>query len=138
MLLEGGYVMKSKSALLAMFLSVSAINASAGDFDGSKALICATVEAHACDPGLECKRSLPSDLGAPKFLSLDFQKKVVVGPAHTTPMLVFRKEPEQVVMEGTENGYAWTIVLDSTDGSMTLMLASSGDALVLFGNCTAL
>jgi hypothetical protein len=51
-------------------------------------------------------------------------------------MLVVNKEPDQVVMEGTEMGYAWTLILDSTDGSMTLMLANSGDAIVLFGNCT--
>jgi hypothetical protein len=30
------------------------------------------------------------------------------------------------------------VVLDSADGSMTLMIANSGGAFVLFGNCTAL
>ena len=128
--------MKLESTVVAISFAFCALNVYADDFNGSKKLVCATVEAHACDPGLECKRSLPDDIGAPRFLTLDFKKKEVIGPVHTTPMLVVNKETEQVVMEGTEMGYAWTLILDSTDGSMTLMLANSSDAIVLFGNCT--
>ncbi|ASV99445.1 hypothetical protein [Paraburkholderia aromaticivorans] len=128
--------MKLESTVAAISFALCTLNVYADDFNGSKKLVCATVEAHACDPGLACKRSLPAELGAPRFLTLDFKKKEVTGPAHTTPMLIVDKQSDQIVMEGTEMGYAWTLILDSTDGSMTLMLANSGDAIVLFGNCT--
>jgi hypothetical protein len=53
-------------------------------------------------------------------------------------MLTVNKDPGQVLIEGMEMGYGWTLVIDSGDGSMTLMIVNSGDAFVLFGNCTAL
>ena len=39
--------------------------ASAGDFDGSKLLICAPVEAIDCAPGEMCKKGAPADVGVP-------------------------------------------------------------------------
>ncbi len=134
--------MKLGSTLLAsaitILLSAIALDTWAADFDGSKRLLCATVDAHSCDPGLTCTRSLPADIGAPRFLSLDFDKKVIIGPARTTPMRIASKDANQIIMEGTEMGYGWTLVLDSADGSMTLMIVNSEDALVLFGNCAVL
>ncbi|WP_228976744.1 hypothetical protein [Paraburkholderia gardini] len=134
----GAYVMRFRSVLLTILLGLVASDVPAADFDGSKPLLCATMEAHSCDPGLTCKRSLPADIGAPRFLSVNFEKKVITGPARTTPMLTVNKEPNQVVIEGMEMGYGWTLALDSGDGSMTLMIVNSEDAIVLFGNCTAL
>jgi hypothetical protein len=44
----------------------------------------------------------------------------------------------QILMQGTELGYAWTIVLDKDDGSLTVTLVNRDDVLVLFGACTPL
>ncbi|MGF6650347.1 hypothetical protein OKW34_000909 [Paraburkholderia youngii] len=130
--------MKSISVCLAILLGAAAMQVGAADFDGSKRLMCATIDAHACDPGIACTRALPADLGLPKFLTLDFDKRAVVGPAHTTPMLSVTKEADQLVMLGNEMGFGWTLAVDSTDGEMTLMIANRNDAFVLFGNCTPL
>ncbi|MGF6485002.1 hypothetical protein [Paraburkholderia sp. JPY419] len=130
--------MKSISVCLAILLGTAAMQVGAADFDGSKRLMCATIDAHACDPGIACTRALPADLGLPKFLTLDFDKRAVVGPAHTTPMLSVTKEADQLVMLGNEMGFGWTLAVDSTDGEMTLMVANRNDAFVLFGNCTPL
>jgi hypothetical protein len=132
------YAMKSGSALLTIVLSIVALDTSAADFDGSKPLICATIDAHSCDPGLTCSRSLPADIGAPRFLSLDFNKNAITGPARTTPMHIASKDANQVILDGVEMGFGWTLVLDSVDGSMTLTIVNSEEALVLFGNCTVL
>lgn len=136
------YVMKPGPTLfasaIAILFSAIALDTSAADFDGSKRLICATIDAHSCDPGLTCNRSLPADIGAPRFLSLDFDRKVIIGPARTTPMRIASKDANQIIMDGIEMGFGWTLVLDSTDGSMTLTIVNSDDALVLFGNCTVL
>ncbi|HEY2024675.1 hypothetical protein [Paraburkholderia sp.] len=129
--------MKTAAVFLAIFLGVVASDTSAADFDGSKPLICATIDAHACDPGITCTRYLPADMGAPKFLTLDFDKRVVIGPERTTPMAILDKSPDQVVASGTEMGYGWTLVVDSTDGDMTLSIMNRNDAFVLFGNCKA-
>ncbi|KVZ78709.1 hypothetical protein WL22_05175 [Burkholderia ubonensis] len=112
-------------------------DASAGDFDGSKPLLCATIDAHACDPGLVCVHALPAELGAPRFLSIDFAKKTVTGSSRSSPIHFMEKAQTQIAMQGTELGYAWTLVLDTRDGTMTATLVNRDDAVMVFGNCTA-
>ncbi|AYQ43558.1 hypothetical protein CVS37_36620 [Burkholderia lata] len=124
------------TALAAISLLVCA-GALAGDFDGSRPLLCATIDAHACDPGFICERALPADLGAPRFVSIDFAKKTISGPARSSPIQFMEKDPAQIAMQGSERGYAWTLVLDTRDGTMTATLVNREDAVVVFGNCMA-
>ncbi|WP_423761537.1 hypothetical protein [Burkholderia sp. NLJ2] len=125
-----------RTALVATFL-LDCAGACAGDFDGSKPLLCATVEAHACDPGLACARALPADVGAPRFLSIDFNKKTIAGPARSAPIQFMERDQNQIAMQGTELGFAWTLLLDTRDGTMTATLVNREDAVVVFGDCTA-
>ena len=53
--------------LVAALAWLAAGTASAGDFDGSKLLICAPVEAIDCAPGEDCTKGRPDDIGAPSF-----------------------------------------------------------------------
>jgi len=106
------------------------------DFDGSKPLLCATIDAHACDPGAVCVRGLPADLGAPQFLRIDFSRKTIVGPQRTTAIRFIESAESQILLQGTELGFAWTVALDKQDGTMTLTLVNREDAYVLFGACT--
>ncbi|SAK65166.1 hypothetical protein AWB81_02540 [Caballeronia arationis] len=110
--------------------------ASAADFDGSKPLLCAVIETHACDPGEICLRGLSGDLGLPRFMRVDFERKTIAGPKRATLIGEIDKSGNQILMQGTELGYAWTMVVDKTDGSMTLSLVNRDDAFVVFGNCT--
>jgi hypothetical protein len=106
------------------------------DFDGSKRLICATVDAHACDPGEACLRGLPDDIGVPRFMRIDFAAKTIAGPKRTTQIRYMDTGADQILMQGTELGYAWTVVLDKMDGAMSITLVSRDDAFTVFGYCT--
>jgi hypothetical protein len=106
------------------------------DFDGSKPLICATVDAHACDPGEVCLRGLPDSIGIPEFMRIDFAKKTIAGPKRTTQIRYIDTSGDQILMQGTELGYAWTVVLDKIDGAMSMTLVSRDDAFTVFGYCT--
>ena len=44
-------------------------------FDGTKPLLCSSIEALDCDPGVTCERGIPEIMGAPQFLRIDFAKK---------------------------------------------------------------
>jgi hypothetical protein len=131
-------VIRFESAGLAAIVLLSCASAWAGDFDGSKTLLCATIEGHACDPGYACERALPADLGAPRFLSIDFTKKIISGPIRATPIVSMNRAEGQILMQGTERDFAWTVVLDTNSGEITLTLANRNDAMVLFGDCTAM
>ena len=106
------------------------------DFDGSRRLICATVDAHACDPGEVCLRGLPDDLGLPRFMRIDLGEKTIAGPKRTTQIRFIDNGADQILMQGTELGYAWTVVLDKTDGSMSMTLVNRDDTFTVFGYCT--
>jgi hypothetical protein len=127
-----------RATLLAALTMAAAVAApaSADDFDGSKQLICATVEARDCVPGEECFKGLPQDVGAPSFVRIDFEKKSLVGPHRTTPILFLEKGERQLLLQGTELGYAWVLALDQTNGRFSASLTNHDGAFVLFGSCT--
>jgi hypothetical protein len=110
----------------------------AGDFDGSKLLICAPVQAMSCAAGEECEKGVPEDVGAPAFMRIDFTKKVIVGPKRTSPIRFMDKDENQILLQGTELGLAWSMALNTADGKMVLTLSNLDSAFVLFGSCTPL
>jgi hypothetical protein len=108
----------------------------AADFDGKTSLICASVDAHSCDPGVICDRSLPADIGLPQFMRIDFAKKTIEGTSRSTPIVSFDKSPGQLLMQGMELGYAWTLVIDTATGEMTSSVVNNDHAYIMFGACT--
>ena len=120
----------------AIILSMQTV--SAADFDGSKKLLCATTDAMDCVAGQECIKGRPGDIGAPKFLSIDFARKAVEGPKRATAIAFMEKGEEQIVLQGNELGFGWTIALDQESGDMIVTLVNAHGAFVLFGSCTTL
>jgi len=108
----------------------------AADFDGKTPLICASIDAHSCDPGEICDRSLPADIGLPQFMRIDFAKKTIEGPSRSTPIVSFDKSQDQLLMQGTELGFAWTLVIDTATGEMTSSVVNRDHAYIMFGACT--
>src|ERR1700675_2690572 len=88
----------------------------AADFDGSKPLLCATIDAHLCDFGQVCYRTLPAFLGAPQFMHINFAKKAIIGPHRTTEIRFMEPSEGQLLLQGTELGYAWSVALDTQTG----------------------
>lgn len=117
-------------------LSAVATVATAGDFDGSKALICAPVTVMDCMRGEACFTVLPEDVDAPAFMRFDFEQKSVIGPKVSSKILLQENTVDQLLLQGREAGYGWTIVIDSELGEMTLTLARHQRALVMYGSCT--
>lgn len=124
--------------MMAALALLTAGTASASDFDGSKLLICAPVEAIDCAPGEECLKGRPDDLGAPTFLRIDFAQKAIIGPKQTSPILSMDKSDDQILLQGKELGYGWTLALDQESGKMTVTLVNLDEVIVLFGSCTPL
>jgi hypothetical protein len=112
--------------------------AAAADFDGSKLLICAPVEAMDCASGQACTKGRPEDIAAPAFLRIDFKKKAILGPKRTTKIVSLEKSDQQLLLQGTELGYAWTLALDRASGRIAATLVDREGVIVLFGSCTPL
>lgn len=123
---------------LASVCLAAAFAAPAGDFDGSKQLICAPVEAIACVPGTPCSRGEPDEIGAPAFLRIDVAGKKVVGTQRTSPIASVEATDAQLLLQGSELGFGWAIALDQASGRMTATLADREGAFILFGACMPL
>ena len=126
--------MKKWLTLAGALLAFGAANAA--DFDGSKTLICANLEAADCGPGQTCSKGRPDELGAPAFMRIDFAKKTILGPRRTTPIVAMEKSAGQMLLQGTELGYAWSIALDTGSGKLAATLVDREGVMVLFGACT--
>lgn len=124
-------------ALLLVVGSSSQVAAQETTVDLSKPLICATVEAIDCGAGDGCDKGGPAEFGAPNFMRIDLQKKAVVGPKRTSAIHYMDKNEDRVTLQGTELGFAWTLVVDK-QGKMTATLADQAGVFVLFGSCTPL
>lgn len=126
-----------RATALAVLACATPSWARSADFDGSKALICATIDAHFCDVGDVCVRTLPSVMGAPDFVRINFAKKVIVGPQQrTNPIRYMEAGDGQLLLQGTELGYGWSITLNTKTGGMSATLVNRDDVFVLFGVCT--
>ena len=110
----------------------------AGDFDGSKPLICAPIEARACVSGQACVTRLPADLGMPAFLRIDVANKTITGPKRTTLIRAMEQGEDALLLMGSELGLAWSIAVNSADGTMSGTLTDGDIVAVLFGSCTPL
>ena len=108
----------------------------AADFDGSKPLICATTEAHDCEPGELCKRSLPQSVRAPQFMRFDFAKQTVAGAKRTSPIRSMEKSKDLVILHGTELDVGWSIAIDAESGELTASYVGRGTPVIIFGACT--
>jgi hypothetical protein len=117
-------------------LCLTAGPALAGEFDGSRLLICAPVQAFDCAAGEDCGKGLPEEIGAPAFMRIDVPNKAVIGPKRTSPILLSDKSDAQLVLQGNEFGYGWIIAVDQETGKMTATLANHENVFVLFGACT--
>jgi len=123
--------------ILGFFAAVSPAFAE-DDFDGTKPLLCSSIEALDCDPGVTCERGIPDIMGAPQFLRIDFAKKEIAGPKRTTVIRMMEKDDDQIVLQGYEIGLGWTLAIDRGTGNMRITFAGENSSFIIFGACTPL
>jgi hypothetical protein len=140
--------MMKKSALIVFFIYAGSLSAFAGDFDGSRSLLCSTVDLVECLPGGNCQQVTHDSINAPKFLKINFKEKSISKPD------VGEKRPNTIIeriervdgklilqgaedgIEGVRDGLGWSMAISEDSGNM--VLTGSGDQVgfVIFGACT--
>jgi hypothetical protein len=110
----------------------------ADDFDGSKNLICATVEARDCVLQTECFTGEAKEIGAPAFFRLDFKAKTIIGPARTTPIKSIEPGAEAILLQGFEVGYGLSVGIHKQTGDFSASMTNFEGTFLLFGSCTVL
>lgn len=116
--------------------------ATADDFDGSKALTCASIYSAECNAGDQtCITGAPWMINFPVFIELDFDAKVAsTTKLHESP----RKSPISHVtklkgghlsLQGIDADFGWSMLIAQETGSMTLTIAGEYTGYIIFGAC---
>ena len=124
--------------------------ATGGDFDGSRALLCASVEVMECAPGNGCQQVSAEAIDAPQFFRLNVAENRVTGTRAggdelTTSIERSETVDGKLILQGAEegredvrDGLGWTLSIAQDTGRMVLTASGDEAAFVIFGNCLAL
>lgn len=78
------------------------------------------------------------DISVPNFVRGDLEKKQLIDPERTSPIRVLENADSQLLLGGSELGFAWSLAIDLESGDMSATLTDRDGAFVLHGACTAL
>lgn len=119
----------------------------AGDFDGSKPLLCTAITVNECVESEGCKAVAPEEVNLPRHLWLDPAKKSIQdrksGEGRKSAIESVKRIDGKLILQGAEDGrpdvrdgFGWTIAIMEDTGRM--VLTASGDLVgnVAFGVCT--
>ena len=136
-----------KLALVVLFICAGSLTAFAGDFDGSRPVLCATTDIMECLPGGICQRVTHDAVNAPRFIKINFKDKTINVPEagekrpntliermeHVDGKLILQGAEEGI--EGVRDGLGWSLSISEDSGD--IVLTGSGDEVgfVLFGSC---
>ena len=142
MITQGNHLMKRIATLLVVVFSLGCAGlAQAGDFDGSRSLLCAPGHAVNCVRDDACSRVSPSDINLPNFITVDFDAKTlsgtpIGGAEATTEIQNVHRIDGKTIIQGAEGGRGWTMLIDQATGQLSAAVADQHDGFVLFGACT--
>lgn len=134
-------------ALACLLLPLSAL---AGDFDGSRTLLCSLNNAMECTLEAGCKQVTPSSIAAPDFLKIEFEKKTISGISEGTTGRTTTVENSEFIdgklilqgaedgVEGVRDGLGWSMAIMENTGKMVLTGSGNDVGFVVFGACTTL
>ena len=131
-----------------MLVLLLPLPAAAGDFDGSKPLLCAFMDIIECSDGGECMEVTPESINAPRFIEIDFKRKKISGTRAggekaTTEIKNTERIDGKLILQGMENGQenvrdglGWSLAIQEDTGKMVLTGSGDGAGFVVFGACT--
>jgi hypothetical protein len=143
--------MRKTSALLmtvGLFTALASPQVLAGDFDGSKPLLCANIKVLECSQAEGCQEVTLEDVGLPQFSIIDFKEKTIrptkeSGLDRTTRIENLKRIAGKLIIQGAEEGLqgvreglGWTIAISEESGRWVLTASGEGVAFVVYGACT--
>jgi hypothetical protein len=139
---------KTMLVSLSLFLiCVIHMPASAGDFDGSKELLCACMRVIECGPDGDCAEVSAEEIGIPEFLKINFKQKTISAPQlgkNQNPSRIENLEhiDGKLILQGAEDGYkevrdgtGWSMAISEETGKMVLTESGNQVGFVIFGAC---
>ncbi len=112
----------------------------AGKYDGSKPMLCAVTAVSECTKDGACERSAPQEgNNLPGFVRVDVKAKLLSdndGGGRKTEIKSSVILDDQLMLQGSENGKAWSIVISSDSGVFGSSVVENDGLFAIFGRCT--
>ena len=136
-----------KLAVIMSYITIACVPVLAADFDGSRNLICASMDVIECNAAEKCQEVTPESIMAPRFVKINFQDNTVSNPSLSESRTASKIERmEQVdgklILQGAEDGLedvrdglGWTIAIAEDTGNMVLTASGDQVGFVVFGAC---
>jgi hypothetical protein len=131
---------KTTKTLTALLLSAAAGGVAAEGLDGKSPMICAATTSIVCARQGQCVSGTPEAVNLPTFWHVDPTAKVAKsrrpdGEVRRSGIRTVSMEGGTLVLQGSDEGFGWTVSVDSSNGKMVLT-GGSETAFLVFGECT--
>jgi hypothetical protein len=126
--------------VVAMSFGFAGPAAAAGKYDGSTPMLCAVTAVSECTADGKCERSAPQvGNNLPTFMRVDLNGRTLTdnnGSGRKTEIKASSVVDGQLVLQGIENGKAWSMVIKSETGKWGGSVVEDDGSFSLFGACT--
>lgn len=137
--------MSRKLVVLMIVLGLAGVAdaALAGGLDGTTPVVCAINETFDCASGGQCVADFPEAINLPRLIRFDFAaKKAFATQANSderaSPIGLQESREGALMLEGVQNGFAWSMAISQESGDMSLTIAGGGGGYVVLGSCMAM
>jgi hypothetical protein len=108
---------------------------------GVDRFLCSAVQATRCSAHGECTSGPPWNWQFPQFLEIDLKQAVLTttaasGENRSTPVLHKERAEGRIVLQGTQQGRAFSMVIDEESGQAAVAIAREGMTVTVFAACT--
>jgi hypothetical protein len=112
----------------------------ADDLTGSDRFLCTSVLATSCGDDGECESAPPWELNIPQFIRVDLDAKTISttktsGENRSTEIKSIERENGLIILQGSEQGRAFSFVITEKTGMSSIAVARDGLAVAVFGAC---
>lgn len=129
--------MRSGQTVSIVLTMAMAAVASAEEFDGSVPLTCTADKGYDCLPAQTSCGPLKPETNIAPVYEIDFAKKEIHSPFRASLLKVLHSATnrDSLALQGAEGTAAWSAFIDRNTGALTVALADSQGAYVVFGQC---
>ena len=133
--------MNSKVRNFALMAAMIPAIAQADRLTGTDRYLCASSQVIRCYSLGDCVSGPPWEWNMPSFIQVDLKKKLLSTPAASaeqrrSPITHLVRDAGQIIIQGTENGRALSMVINEETGLASTAIALDGITVNVFGACT--
>ncbi len=137
------------SIAMTVLLNLSLV-AKAGDFDGSKPILCSVIKVIESTPEGECQEVTPESVAVPQFLMVDLDKKMIkqIGKNDGDRKSVIKRMERlkgKIILQGSDEGIqdlrdsvGWTAMVSEETGKFVVTASGDQVAFIVYGACIQL